>query len=228
MIGNIYFLWFGDHIPDYAYWSMNNHKTINKNWTIKFITYNSNEIKNYKDIGDEDLEESIKWCFKTYSTNFSFNDISNRYRYRILKNNYDIYLDLDTFPISEIDNFILRDEKYHLKFFRNVEYSYCRDGRCNDIWFIARTDRSYTRICNISKEIDSSKNIICYKSTYMNECEMKKYDLRCKDFINMKLEIGSSFCFSFFSPVEHLNVMHRNYNSLSYVEQKKLFDKVLI
>lgn len=102
----ILFLWFGDQKPVYVDWTLDNFGKMNPGWNIKYIEYSTDQIRNYKELNDPVMDETMK----DNRPIPYIGEVSNRYRKNYLRMNKDkfvVYCDLDCFPIAPFDNFIL-------------------------------------------------------------------------------------------------------------------------
>ena len=220
----LFLIWFGDNTPDFVEWTVNNYKIVNPSWNVIFIHYSRKQLENYKDQNDTILIKSVYRAFEKYGTIFNPGRLADVYRSYVLTNDYDTYVDIDTFPISQLDDFLMPD-KLDVNRKTNIRYlSYCGNHKSNDLWFLSKTNISYVGITNISKKINLNDEIIYHNFTYMNRNEIDTFEKRKIDFLNCNIQIGNNFCCEKFSPIEH-------YNTKLWTSQNKnganIFNKIL-
>lgn len=222
MNNRIFLLWFGDNIPQYANWNVNNIRRINDNWDINFIHYTKEQILNFKDINDNLLVDVIMNLFRSRENNFTMEMITRSYRYKVLTSDYDVYLDLDCFPISNLDNFIFPSDSDSNKKTYIKNYSYCIRQKQVDNWFLSKTNRSYISITCIGKETKLNEKLVYHKFTWMNHSEIDKFNKCLKLFKECSLKPEDCFCNNILTPVEHYSQVEwkKSHNS------PKVFNKI--
>ena len=107
---NLFFLWFGDNIPDNADWVMESFKEVNPDFHVEFIHYTKKDIENYSSKNDELLTLSYEIAIKNEAKLRKYGlycTISDYYRSYLIRKYGGIYLDLDTFPLKPFDDELL-------------------------------------------------------------------------------------------------------------------------
>lgn len=219
----LFFLWFGDEEPSYAQWSINNYKITHSDWDIHYIHYNIEQIKNYEDLNDDFLVQSVEQCKKTFGNQCTYARLSNIYRWKILTQKYDTYLDLDTFPIGKLDDFVIQHKNQSVGYFRQQCIGYCTNRQIDDQWFISNTKKSCINVNVIYKNIDLNKDCVYVHDMCINKEHIELFNERRKMFFDCKLKIGDNFACTKFTPVEHYHSVHRKCDS---IEPKKQIIKL--
>ena len=93
----LFLIWFGDNIPDFVEWTVNNYKIVNPSWNVIFIHYSRKQLENYKDQNDTILIKSVYRAFEKYGTIFNPGRLADVYRSYVLTNDYDTYVDIDIY-----------------------------------------------------------------------------------------------------------------------------------
>lgn len=213
----ILFIWFGDNIPQYCNWTLNNYKKINDDWEIKFIHYTKDQILNSKKINDNIFQKSYNLFLQKNADKSNFIEYKNSFSYLvdiykieyIWNANYPvIYCDLDTFPICKFNDFFninsyIKNCQYH-------SYSYYNDQNNNffwhiDMWFLSNIFDTKHKLLEIDKNINLKEKIISYESFILNDNKKQLLSLKQRfiDFYNCSLDLNNSFCCTEFTPIEH-------------------------
>lgn len=221
----IFLFWFGDVVPDYVYWNVENIKKVNDDCDVEFIRYTNNQIKNYKDQNDQILSYSIPEYIKRNNTHeINMTILGNIYKYSYLyqnKNNQIIVnLDVDCFPVSKISNFVSRIEMINnCSNTKNKSYSLGYYHSADDSWFTCiynnvqqSTNLKYNRVKMILKTSSLLEDYILYRNFYINDCieQRKLLDNRFDLFRKCKLDLMDSCINTSFCPIEHYQTRSRN------------------
>ena len=133
----LFFIWFGDKVPEFAYFSLNSFKEFNPDFSMDLIHYTIDDVINCQDSVlnyCKDLifktKRGIKCKYYDYinirlKSKFNFIQIlSDIIRFEILYYYGGIYLDCDTFPTKQFDKKLLNNTNFSQSVlcFRNKKY----------------------------------------------------------------------------------------------------------
>ncbi len=118
---NIYLIWFGDKLPKYIYYTLQQYGLVNYNFNIYFIHYHKNDIL-YKNNNDQVLKISkqyiddylnniqnryTKYIKYRVDNKFTYLQIlSDIYRIEIIRYFGGIYVDVDTLPLKNFNSLL--------------------------------------------------------------------------------------------------------------------------
>jgi hypothetical protein len=118
----LFFIWFGDSIPNYVYYSIDSFKQMNQSYTVDLLYYNINDIINSRDSVIQTCKNYIsltknginnkyfKYIKRRIDSKFNYLQIlSDFLRFELLYYYGGIYLDCDTFPVKPFDDLLNRN-----------------------------------------------------------------------------------------------------------------------
>lgn len=195
----LHFIWFGNDIPSYVNFSIDNFSIINSDFKIHFLNYTINQIENIKinNIDDYILKNTIEQILKHEKKYKEIIDhckinklkfiqvLSDIYRLEILNYYGGIYLDCDCFPLKKFDEDLLYNNQFIVQ--RHFNQNYIE----NDNYFIGSIMNNEKLFNIFNNKLD--KNIKKIIQTEKGQYNSIKYLQLKKKFIECKLKIGESF-----------------------------------
>jgi hypothetical protein len=198
---------------------------MNPGWEIRLIEYSDSQLKDYRDQNDPILVKSVE-----INKSSHINGISDIYRKKYLEEHKDefiIYCDLDCFPISPFDNFIIDPSRNYPKWavkdalngnnctkFLGYWVVSCENLfiQKDDIWCMCNNSNTIctNSFLQIHRGLCAKEEITVEKSMIINKSNVGLYRQRNKDFHEMKIELGDNFCLPQFTPIEHYYSFERN------------------
>lgn len=136
----LFFIWFGNQIPDFVRFSIENYKIINKNFKIVFIQRNikqlediilRNNIQNEYDVDIKkswDILHDEKSVYNQYvihqknvygDTIRVIQILSDILRVVLINEHGGIYVDCDTFPMNPMDDLIKKESFVVQRYYQN-------------------------------------------------------------------------------------------------------------
>lgn len=234
----LHFIWFGNYIPSFVNFAINNFKNINSDFYIHFIYKTINEIESLIDgispINNLD-DYLLKKCGQAILNNNSYYKntinhckkinlkfiqiLADIYRLELLNFYGGIYLDCDTFPIKPFDNKLLLNKSFIVVRHFNNNFI------INDNYFIGsqknnNIDHILWEIYDISKTKDIFKILLTPKNWQKNITFL----INKKKFFECKLQYGD-FSFSKDFYIEHYNAMSWKNNNFKIYTPLCKYDK---
>lgn len=220
------FMWLGDEKPSYTQWTLNNFKTMNPEWEIRFVQYSTNQIINQRNTIDPILAKIIDESSidKLNNENQWKLKLSEKYRFAYLGNHFEefiIYCDLDCFPIAPLDNFIYDgfptpnvdwykfncDNKAEISSIGMFSGWFSKTLFKSDIWCISNNNAiTVNPLIQIHKDTRMGEEILLHEGLLMNKSSIPLFEEYRKNFYEQKLELGQSFCHSALTPIEHYRI----------------------
>lgn len=223
----ILFLWFGDEKPAYIQWTLENFRRMNPGWEIRYVEYSNDQIKNYKDVGDQVLVSAVDRNRRNH-----VNYIVDEYKRAYLEQHNSeivVYCDLDCFPIAPFDDFMMASEAplhewnewarnnhpcrhIHPKL---MGCNWFRDEKLQefmpDQWCIVNSSQFLNwHFLQLHKGSILDDSLIIHNGMFMNRSAIPAFNERTKAFHEMKIELGDNFCLPQFTPIEHYYSLERN------------------
>ena len=133
----LFFIWIGDNKPNYVDFAVKSFKEVNPDFKVDLIEWKIEDIENPK---DELLKRAINDALKNKNLSCNKNkpfivNVSDSYRYVLLKHYGGIYLDCDTFPVRPFDDSLLDHTEFDVTISWGINQFIVRDvffiGSCN-------------------------------------------------------------------------------------------------
>ena len=133
----LFFIWLGDNKPNYVDFAVKTFKDVNPDFKVDLIEWKIEDIENPK---DELLKRAINDALKNKKLSCNINkpfivNVSDSYRYVLLKHYGGIYLDCDTFPVRPFDDSLLDHTEFDVTISWGINQFIVRDvffiGSCN-------------------------------------------------------------------------------------------------
>ena len=191
------FIWFGNNIPKYAFYSMYKFHEMNPDFRINFIHKTINQVENLDDdilknsyeiyqdsITNDKYKDSDLFYVKKYNLFFqkcltSLMALLDIYRREYVQKFGGIYLDCDTFPVKPFDENLLNCKKFmvfdiNTDYFDNYFFGSQQNEICNDDRFDNKEDTNKT------KKIYHNKKILTWDIIdKFTNCNLENY--KCDD-----------------------------------------------